>query len=40
MPKEAPLLLSSKQRHCGDVWTTLPSCEQQEDDGLVEFPVI
>ena len=40
IPNEAPLLLSSEQRHSGDVWTTLPSCEQHEDDGLDEFPVM
>jgi hypothetical protein len=40
IPNEAPLLLSSEQRHSGDVWTTFPSCEQHEDDGLDEFPVM
>ncbi|TQD99288.1 hypothetical protein C1H46_015077 [Malus baccata] len=40
MPNEAPPPLSNEQRHCGDDWTTLESCEQQEDEGFDEFPVM
>ncbi|KAM1858092.1 hypothetical protein ACFX14_008124 [Malus domestica] len=38
MPNElAPL--TKEQRHLGDDWTTLESCEQQEDEGFDVFPV-
>ena len=38
IPSPAPPLLRAAQRHCGWDWTTLASCEQQEDDGVEEFP--
>ena len=34
-----PPPLRTEQRHWGDPWTTLPSCEQHEDEGVLEFPV-
>ena len=37
---DAPMPLRTVQRHCGDDWTTLESCEQQEEDGFDEFPVM
>ncbi|CAN6561279.1 unnamed protein product [Malus baccata var. baccata] len=40
MPNEAPPPLSNEQRHCGDDWTTLESCEQQEDEGLIPITLL
>lgn len=40
IPKEEPPLLSTEQRHCGEDLTTLESCEQHEEDGVVELPVM
>ena len=40
IPNEEPPLLSTEQRHCGEDWTTLESCEQHEDDGVSELPVM
>lgn len=39
-PRAAAPPLKTVQRHCGCAWTTFPSCEQQEDDGVDEFPVM
>lgn len=39
IPNEDPPPLTNVQRHCGCDWTTVASCEQQEDDGVEEFPV-
>lgn len=40
IPNEAAPPLRAVQRHCGDDWTTLESCEQHDDDGVDEFPVM
>jgi hypothetical protein len=40
IPREAAPPFRTEQRHFGDVWTTLESCEQHEDDGVDEFPVM
>jgi len=32
--------LRTEQRHCGEDWTTLESCEQHEADGVEELPIM
>jgi len=38
--KEEPPPLSREHRHCGEDWTTVESCEQHEDDGFEELPIM
>jgi len=40
IPKEEPPPLRREHRHCGEDWTTLESCEQHEDDGFEEVPIM
>jgi len=40
IPNDDPPPLSNEQRHCAWVWTTLESCEQHDDEGVDEFPVM
>jgi hypothetical protein len=40
IPKDEPPPLSKEQRHCGEDWTTVESCEQHEDDGFDELPIM
>jgi len=39
IPKVEPPL-SREQRHCGEDWTTVESCEQHEGDGVEELPIM
>jgi len=40
IPKVEPPPLSTEQRHCGEDWTMLESCEQHEADGVEELPIM